>query len=276
MDPLVPAGRDGPKTGLRNWLSDLGLDTAKLALFLYLLGLITSSLYYSRFSILTLDLAKTQCILVGVYVVLLYAGIPAITLFLAKSIPNGGVVAVILGGVLGLFDLYFAWLVGYRNTSLMRVALLTTVLQFLLFSDFSTLRQFLPAPRKQIAFLLPPPRAKALLFALLVCLHFSLSWFPQIPAYLGGGKPLTVQVFPKTSELPANRFVDSKNHPRINKSLDSFSLHLLYETDKDVYFVDDLQSEDNLVGYYVMRLKRDEILRIDYNTPKWVQWRGAP
>jgi len=58
----------------------------------------------------------------------------------------------------------------------------------------------------------------------------------------------------------------SKNQPQINNSIDSFSLRLLYETDKDVYFVNDLQSGDNLIGYSIMRLKKDEILRMDYVT----------
>ena len=66
----------------------------------------------------------------------------------------------------------------------------------------------------------------------------------------------------------------SKNQPKVNSAMDSYSLRLLYETDRDVYFVSDLKSEDNLIGYSVMRLKRDEILRMDYATPKWVQWKG--
>jgi len=66
----------------------------------------------------------------------------------------------------------------------------------------------------------------------------------------------------------------SKNQPKINNAIDSFSLRLLYETDKDAYFVNDLQSEGNLIGYSVMRLKKDEIVRMDYATPRWVQWKG--
>jgi hypothetical protein len=97
---------------------------------------------------------------------------------------------------------------------------------------------------------------------------------PRIPAFLSGGKPLPVQVFTKTADLPASRFVISKNQPKINSAIDSFSLRLLYETDRDVYFVNDLESEGNLIGYSVMRLKRDEILRMDYVTPKWVRWKG--
>ena len=252
------AGSSVTKTGLRNWLGDLGLDTAKLGLLLYLLGLLASSLYYSRFSILTLDLAKTQCILVGVYIVVLYTAIPVIALFTTKDLSHARAVPLVLLGVLVLSDLVSALAVGYRHLSLVRVVSLTTLLQFLLFSDFGSLWRSLVARSPQIVFLLLPPRAKALVFALLFCAHFSLSWFPQIPAYYGGGKPLSVQVFTKTPELPANRLVDSKNRPQINKSMDSFSLRLLYETDKDAYFVADLEGGDSLMGYSVMRLKKDE------------------
>jgi len=274
MEIARDASGSRSKAGLRNWLADLGLDTAKLGLLLYVLGLLASNLYYSRFSILTLDLAKTQCILVGVYIVLLYAVAPAITLFAAKGIRSATIVSVWFVIVLCLLDLILGLAVGLRRFSLFGVAFLTAALQFFCFTDFTSLGRSLRARRQEMAFMLPPPRAKAMFFALAFCLHFSLSWFPRIPGYLGGAKPLPVQVFTKTPDLPANRFVVSKNHPQINKSIDSFALHLLYETDKDAYFVYDLQAEDNLVGYSVMRLKKDEIVRIDYNTPKWVRWRS--
>ena len=70
------------QAGRKNWLTGLGFDEAKLGLLLYVLGMVTSSLYYSRFSIATLDLAKTQSILLGIYVVALYAVLPAAALFI--------------------------------------------------------------------------------------------------------------------------------------------------------------------------------------------------
>src|SRR5580704_16426717 len=78
--------------GSKNWLMDLGLDVAKLGLFLYLIGLIASSLYYSRFSISALDLAKSQSILLGIYVLGLYVGLPGATLFCLRKV--NGVAAV--------------------------------------------------------------------------------------------------------------------------------------------------------------------------------------
>jgi hypothetical protein len=262
------------QAGHKNWLTDLGLDAAKLGLLLYVLGLVASSLYYSRFTIATLDLAKTQSILLGVYVVGLYAGLPAAALFSLRRVRQVGIIAAVFVAVLCGLDTLLALAVSYRSLALLPVVCLTLGLQFFFFADFVSVVRSLVTARLRIAFVLPPPRMKALVFALLFCMHFSQFWFPRIPAFLGGGKPLPVQVVTKTADLPANRFVMSKNQPKINSAMDSFSLRLLYETDRDVYFVSDLKSEGNLIGYSVMRLKRDEILRMDYATPKWVQWKG--
>jgi len=269
-----PTVQGDGQAGHKNWLTDLGFDAAKVGLLLYVLGLVVSSLYYSRFSIATLDLAKTQSILLGVYVAGLYAGLPAAALFSLRRIPWAGVIAAVFVAVLCGLDGILAYAVSYRSRSLFSVVASTLVLQFFFFADFLSLVRSLLAARLRIDFALPPPRGKALLFSLLFCAHFSQLWFPQIPAFLGGGKPLPVQVFTKTADLPANRFVMSKNQPKINNAMDSFSLRLLYETDRDVYFVSDLKSDGNLIGYSVTRLKRDEILRMDYATPKWVHWKG--
>lgn len=270
----APTAQGNGQAGHKNWLTDLALDAAKLGLFLYVLGLLASSLYYSRFSIATLDLAKTQSILLGIYVVVLYAGLPAAALFSLRRIRRVGVIAAVFVAFLCLLDSILGFAVSYRSLTLLSVVALTLALQFFFFADLLNLVRSLVAARLRIDFALPPPRVKALLFALLFCIHFSQFWFPRIPAFLGGGKPLPVQVFTKTPDLAANRFVMSKNQPKINSAMDSFSLRLLYETDRDAYFVSDLKSEGNLIGYSVMRLKRDEILRMDYVTPKWVKWKG--
>lgn len=248
---------------------------AKLGLLLYVSGLLTSSLYYCRFSILTLDLAKTQCILIGVYLLLLYAIIPGGVLLAMKTVRRQGVVSLVLTASLGILDLIVARAVGYHSLGLARTVFFTAVLQFSLFLDVTNLWRALTRFKLLVAFEVPPSKPQALMVALLCCLQFSFSWFPQIPAYVGGGKPLSVQVFTRTPELPANRFIDSKNHPQINKSMDCFSLRLLYETSSDLYFVSDIDIGGNLASYSVMRLDRGEVIRIDYNTPKWVEWRGA-
>lgn len=277
MDQPTENRNGGSGNELRSWLGDLGLDTAKLGLLLYLLGLITSSLYYSRFSILTLDIAKSQCILVGVYVVILYGAVPGVLLFALKGIKKVGVAGAVFGVVLVVCDLCFGLAVGFRGFPVVWIVLATSVLQFVFFLDLGGLWSRLRSTdsKSPFAFVLSPLKAKALLLALLFCLHFAWFWFPHIPAYFGGGKPISVQVFTKTADLAANRFVQSKNRPQLNQAIDSYSLHLLYETDKDAYFVYELEAADTLMGYTVMRLSKDEILRVDYNTPIWVQWRGA-
>jgi hypothetical protein len=221
-----------------------------------------------------LDLAKTQSILLGVYVVALYIGLPAATLFSLREASRIGVILAVFVSVLCLSDATLALALDYHALMVFPVALLMLVLQVLFFADFTSLWLSIRNLQLQIRFALPPPRVKSFVFAVLFCTHFSQFWFPRIPAFLGGAKPLAVQVFTKTQDLPLNRFFISKNQPKINTAMDSFSLKLLYETDKDVYFVNDLQSGGNLIGYSVMRLSRDEILRVDYVTPKWVKWKG--
>jgi hypothetical protein len=262
-------------TSAKNWLASLALDAAKLGLVLYLLGLIVSSFYYSRFSILTLDFTKTQSILIGVYIVVLYAVLPAAILFAIKWMTSARMILLMFSSAIGLVDLEIGLMLQYRKVGLLLAVVLTAILQFSLFASFPSSWSLVRGGQAQMKFVLIPSRAKAGVFALLFCLHFSMVWFPRIPAYFGGGTPLRVQVFTRIADLPANRFVMSKNYPQINKSLDSYALLLLYETDKDVYFLYDLQTGDTLIGYSVMRLKKDEILRIDYMTPKWVRWEGG-
>lgn len=267
--------RDAPaQAGRKNWLGDLGSDAAKVSLLLYVSGLIASSFYYSRFSILTLDFVKPQCILIGIYIVILYAALPAIILFGSRKFSISAATTTLVLA-LCLADAVLGWILNCRRFALLQAVLITFVLQFFLFTNSASIWGTLRNRKLQIAFFLPPPRPKAIVFGLLFILHFSLFWFPRIPAHFGGAKPFTVLAITKTADLPANRFVISKNQPKINNSMDSFSLKLLYETDKDLYFVDDLQSGSDVAGYYVMRIKKDEILRMDYITPKWIHWAGG-
>ena len=227
-----------------SWLSTLGLDTAKFSLMLYVLGLFSSSFYYSRFSILTLDFAKTQSILVGLYVLLLYAAVPTATIWGVREMPVGRAtvlsftVPFVVWTALGL-------VIGNRGISLMLASVSATFLQFVLFVDLGILWRSLRRRETTVALVLPPGRGKTAILALLFCMHFSEFWFPGIPAYFGGGRPIPVQVFTRTSDLPASRFVNSKDQPQINTAIDSFSLRLLYESGQDIYFISDLEAGQN-------------------------------
>jgi hypothetical protein len=123
----------------KNWLSDLGLDAAKLGLLLYILGLLASSLYYSRFSIATLDLAKIQSILLGIYVVLFYMGLPAAALFCLGKVNRVFVVTIGFIFVVCLADVALAFALAYRALMMTVVAGSMLLLQFFLFVDFTSL-----------------------------------------------------------------------------------------------------------------------------------------
>src|SRR5580658_3759401 len=59
------------------WLSLRGLDAAKAGLGLYIVGMLTSGIYYARFHILALDFTRIQSVVVGVYLIVLYLAAPA-------------------------------------------------------------------------------------------------------------------------------------------------------------------------------------------------------
>jgi hypothetical protein len=68
------------------WPVGLSVDVAKVGLALYLLGIFVPIVYYSRFSIPTLDFLKTQAILLGFYVIAAYPPVPIlIILFLGAG-----------------------------------------------------------------------------------------------------------------------------------------------------------------------------------------------
>jgi hypothetical protein len=96
-------------------------------------------------------------------------------------------------------------------------------------------------------------------------LSFAAFLYGSIPAYCGGGAPMLVQVFTKEPELPANRFMATRNSPQINPTIPSFRLRLLYESPEYFYFV--AESRGRMRGHSVMRLSREQVLRLDYVTP---------
>jgi hypothetical protein len=256
------------------WLATFSLDTAKLGLALYLLGVFVSIIYYSRFSILTLDFAKAQAILLGCYVIIFYPSIVMMTLWLLRNVTNSALIAVVFFVVLTVFDLLAELAAGSNGVRLALAAVSMCALQTLCFAETETIFLSLRERRDLLTFRIFPSRRKGAIFVLLFCVHFALTMLPGIPMYLGGAKPLGVQVFTKIEDLPANRFVPyQKDAPQINGSIDSYSLRLLYETDKDMYFFADLKSGTDTLAHSVMRIPRDQITRIDYFTPKWVVWR---
>jgi hypothetical protein len=255
------------QTDEKHWLNLSGLDAAKAGLGLYIIGLLTSGAYYARFHILALDFTHIQSIVVGVYLIVIYLAAPAAIVWSVRWISARRALRVLVGiAVLAGLDSGVGWLLGW-SWILFTTGILTTLgLQVMLFVDWKTLWASLRKRKMNLQFLHQPARETLVALGLLVCLHFSLFWFPRIPGNFAGGKPVRVQVFTENAALPDSRFVNRKNQPQINSQLDSYSLWLLYQTDTDVYLLDSLPTDGTLIDDDVMRITKSQVLRMDYNT----------
>ena len=262
MDAAVAVTRKGAS----RWLSLRGMDAAKAGLALYIMGMLTSGAYYARFHILALDFTRIQSVVVGVYLIALYLAFPAAFVWFAARLSRLRVVRVLTClGLLAVLNAGLAKLVKDSWKNLSVTALSTLALQLILFLDWKTLGASLRNRRLQIQLLHQPTRERIVVFGLVVCMHFSLFWFPRIPGNFAGGMPVEVQVFTETPGLPDSRFASTKDKPQINSQMDSYALWLLYQTDTDVYLLDSLPG-DTLIDDDVMRITQDQVIRMDYNT----------
>ena len=255
------------KTEPKHWLNLRGIDAAKAGLALYIVGMLTSGLYYARFHILALDFTRIQSIVVGVYLMGIYLVAPAASVWLVRHLSRFRLVRVTACILLiaaidtGLFRLlkpsHRAYVWGVSTT---------LALQLLLFVDWGAVWKSLLTRRLDFQLMHQPTRARMVGWGLVVCLHFSAMWFPRIPGNFAGGTPIYVQVFTSTPGLPDSRFLPIKNHPQLNGEMDSYRLWLLFQTDTDVYLLDSLPSKGTLIDDDVMRIPRDQVIRMDYNT----------
>jgi hypothetical protein len=260
MDAATPSTK-------QRWLSLRGLDAAKAGLTLYILGMMTSGIYYARFHILALDFTRIQSIVVGVYLIGLYLAAPAAVVWCVRGISKlKSVRFVVCIGLLGGLDVALATLLKCTGKTLFLLSAVTLSLQLILFVDWKTLWTLLRTRRLVIVLLHQPTRERLVAFGILVCLHFSFFWFPRIPGNFAGGMPVQVQVFTSTPGLPDSRFAATKNKPQINSQMDSYALWLLYQTDTDVYLLDSLPTGSTLIDDDVMRITQDQVIRMDYNT----------
>lgn len=260
MDAATPTGKS-------RWLSLRGLDAAKAGLTLYVLGMMTSGIYYARFHILALDFARIQSIVVGVYLIGLYLAAPAAAVWCVKGISRLKAVRLtVCIALLAALDAALAMLLKCTGKSLILLPVVTLALQLILFVDWKTLWASLRNRKLEIVLLHQPTRERLVALGILVCLHFSFFWFPRIPGNFAGGMPVQVQVFTETPGLPDSRFAATKNKPQINSQMDSYALWLLYQTDTDVYLLDSLPTGDTLIDDDVMRITQGQVIRMDYNT----------
>jgi hypothetical protein len=253
--------------GKNRWLSLRGLDAAKAGLALYVVGMLTSGIYYARFHILALDFTRIQSIVVGVYLIALYLALPAAFIWCGAQFSALKPVRLLISlALLAALDVGLAVLLKYSSRGRTMVALTTLALQLILFLDWKKLGTSLRRRRLDLSTLHQPTRERLVALGLLVCLHFSLFWFPRIPGNFAGGLPVQVQVFTATPGLPDSRFAATKDKPQINSQMDSYALWLLYQTDTDVYLLDSLPAGGTLIDDDVMRITQDQVIRMDYNT----------
>jgi hypothetical protein len=255
------------QTGESRWLSLRGLDAAKAGLTLYILGMLTSGIYYARFHILALDFTRIQSIVVGVYLIGLYLAAPMGAVWCAERISAHRVVQfTVCAGLLGGLDAGLGVLLKCKSNTLTLLTLVTLALQLILFVDWKTYWATLRKRKLLLELQHQPTRERLVAFGLLICLHFSAFWFPRIPGNFAGGMPVQVQVFTETPGLPDSRFAATKDKPQINSEMDSYALWLLYQTDTDVYLLDSLPAGGTLIDDDVMRISQDQVIRMDYNT----------
>jgi hypothetical protein len=244
------------------WVKEGSWDWAKAGAALYALGLLITSIYFLRFSILSIDLLRPQSIIVGLYFVLLYLLLPAVFLLLLTPLKwNTG---VLVGFILLLVakELALRLLVGTPPAA---AVILILVLQLVAFVRLNLDRP--KASEPLLRFEVVPKDVFAATAFVLLLVTFAATIYGSIPGYLGGGRPILVQVFTDTADLPSNRFMRTKNIPQINMAIPSFRLNLLYESEDYLYFV--AEARGRMKGYSIMKLRRDEVLRMDYITPVW-------
>jgi len=253
--------------GTGRWLNLRGWDAAKAGLALYIVGMLTSGIYYARFHILALDFTRIQSIVVGVYLVALYLAGPAAAVWCVRRLSGFRAVRMVVCVLLlAGADIGLAWLLKCPWGAIPVRSLGTLLLQLMLFVDGNALWTSLRELRLDLQLMHQPTRPRLVGLGVVVCIHFSLFWFPRIPGNFAGGMPVEVQVFTETPGLPDSRFAATKDKPQINSQMDSYALWLLYQTDTDVYLLDSLPADGTLIDDDVMRITQGQVIRMDYNT----------
>jgi hypothetical protein len=154
------------KSEERHWLNLRGIDAAKAGLALYIVGMLTSGLYYARFHILALDFTRIQSIVVGVYLVGIYLAAPAACVWLVRKLSRFRLVRVtacivLLAGIdMGLFRLL------HPSVRAFEYGVSTTLaLQLILFVDWVAVWKSLLTRRLDFQLMHQPTRARLVVSA---------------------------------------------------------------------------------------------------------------
>jgi hypothetical protein len=261
-----PIGAPASGEGSR-WLNLRGWDAAKAGLTLYIVGMLTSGIYYARFHVLALDFTRIQSIVVGIYLIAIYLAAPAAAIWCVRRLSDHRSVRITvcilsLAGV----DIGLGWLLKCPWGAMPLRSLSTLLIQLMLFVDGPALWTSIRQRRFDLQLMHQPTRARMVALGVVVCVHFATLWFPRIPGNFAGGMPVHVQVFTEMDGLPDSRFAPTLNNPQINTKMDSYALWLLYQTDTDVYLLDSLPVDGSFLDDDVMRITQGQVIRMDYNT----------
>ena len=233
-------------------------ELAKVGAVLYAIGLTITALHNIKFSILAIDPVRPQAIVAGLLFVAWYFAVPILILFILQRTRPPMLAVYVFVVIMVAKEVALWWAL---NANAKHVALATAALQVIMFAT----RPVREWRFNRITLSPVPSRSRLAVCAVTLLVLFALFLYGAIPGYVGGGGPLLVNVITDKAELPSNRFMQTRNAPAVNKSMPSFKLNLLYESDSYLYFI--AESHGKMKGYSVMRLSRDQVLRMDYVTP---------
>jgi hypothetical protein len=226
-------------------------DFAKIGVVLYGLGLFVNFLHLVQWHVPSGDLVKPAAILIGIYVWLLADTIPRALRYLLSgktSILSYILFVILLLIVYGLCQIF-------------------TAPDAFVGGIFAVLMTGCAC----ISFWKEPGRAAAGstsgLGRSILFIPVSLSLYPNIPQYLGGGHPLEVKVCPADMKVMLSQF-SSKTYDRDS----CIAANLLFEGDKDYYFIDLITTShvEQVVEYRVHKVRKDLIKKIIYLKSNWI------
>jgi len=230
-------------------------ELTKAGVILYLLGLFCTFIFFSQLNILSIDMLKPQCIVIGIYVWMWAVLLPRlwiqlVSLFrLKKRWLNILMVVLIFGGSDAII---FYELSAVHN--ILNPVLISLLAQLLFYFNI-----------KKQAFELFPAATKNYLFMPVLAALFALILLPLIPQHLGGTKSefVTVVFKEKQPDLLASRFIKGTGTYRF-----------LYETDKDYYFLEKASDRKSgiVMRYVVKRIEKTEIVKLEFKTNPWVDF----
>lgn len=239
-------------------------DLAKIGVAFYIIGLLVTFIYYTQLQILSVDLVKPAAIILGIYVWALVVLLPRIVLCAMDLLKIKRSTVYNLFFALLLLA-WYGWLeIAFNGWSW--ISLLYTVLAagavFIFYLNGSRVRHDKVVADQSLN--------RQAIFIVLFSILFSVSVYPLLPQYAGGGKPIVVKVYPKDRQLMLSQF-----SPEDYDADSCITANLLYEGNGDYYFIDVVneQLSGALVEYRVHKVRKEEIKKIVYRRPFWINFK---